>query len=289
MHVAISGASGLIGTALTDHLTAQGHQVTHLVRRQARNEFEISWNPANGELDPQKLTGIHAVVNLSGAGVGGHRWTASYKKTILNSRLETTGTLARAMASNPEGPRVLGIYGDRGSQTVTEQSVRGEGFLADVVEQWEAAAAPASAAGIRVAFARTGLVLTFRGGAFAKLLPLFRLGLGGVIAGGKQYWSFISLTDEVRALQFLIETNISGAVNLTTPHPVTNAEVTKALSAALHRPALIPVPGFALDIVLGEFAKDITTGAKIIPEVLQNAGFVWSHPTIEEAIKAEAL
>ncbi|MEY3278343.1 MAG: hypothetical protein RLZZ426_829 [Actinomycetota bacterium] len=295
MHVAISGASGLIGTALTHHLTSQGHQVTQLVRRPARNASEISWNPATGELDSQKLSGIHAVVNLSGAGVGDHRWTERYKKTILNSRLETTGTLARAMASNPDGPRVLingsaiGIYGDRGNLTITEQSVRGAGFLADVVEQWEAAAAPASAAGIRVVFARTGLVLTPKGGAFAKLLPLFKLGLGGVIAGGKQYWSFISLTDEVRALQFLIETDISGAVNLTTPHPVTNAEVTKALSAALHRPALLPVPGFALDIVLGEFAKDITTGAKIIPEVLQNAGFVWNHPTIDDVIKAEVL
>lgn len=295
MHLAISGASGLIGTALTEHLTKQGHTVSHLVRRPARTPLEISWNPVTGELDPASLNDIHAVVNLSGAGVGDHRWTSAYKKTILDSRVTSTRTIARAMAANPQGPRVLingsaiGIYGDRGDERINETSPRGAGFLADVVEQWEAAAAPALEAGIRVVYARTGLVLTPKGGAFKKLLPLFKLGLGGVIAGGKQFWSFISLTDEVRALQFLIETNISGPVNLTAPNPVTNAEVTRALSHALKRPALLPVPGFALDIVLGEFSKDITTGANIHPDALSAAGFTWEYPTIEAAITAEVL
>ena len=292
MRILISGGSGLIGSALIPHLTKQGHSVTYLVRRPARNANEISWNPATGELDSQAMENVDAVINLSGAGVGDRRWTKKYKNTILQSRLDSTRTLVNAINAATNKPSIfinasaIGFYGDRGSEKVNENSPIGIGFLANVVQQWEA---EATSAQTRVAMLRTGLVLTPKGGAFAKLLPLFKLGLGGVIAGGKQYWSFISITDEIRAIDFVLNNDVSGPVNLTAPHPVTNREVTTALAKALHRPALLPVPGFALRIVLGEFSSDITGGAAVIPAKLQNAGFQWLHPTIESAIEAEVL
>ena len=292
MRILISGGSGLIGSALIPHLTKQGHSVTYLVRRPARNANEILWNPATGELDSQAMENIDAVINLSGAGVGDRRWTKKYKNTILQSRLDSTRTLVNAINAATNKPSIfinasaIGFYGDRGSEKVNENSPIGIGFLANVVQQWEA---EATSAQTRVAMLRTGLVLTPKGGAFAKLLPLFKLGLGGVIAGGKQYWSFISITDEIRAIDFVLNNDVSGPVNLTAPHPVTNREVTTALAKALHRPALLPVPGFALRIVLGEFSSDITGGAAVIPAKLQNAGFQWLHPTIESAIEAEVL
>jgi uncharacterized protein (TIGR01777 family) len=238
------------------------------------------------------MENVDAVINLSGAGVGDRRWTKKYKNTILQSRLDSTRTLVNAINAATNKPSIfvnasaIGFYGDRGGEKVNENSPIGSGFLADVVQQWEA---EATSAQTRVAMLRTGLVLTPKGGAFAKLLPLFKLGLGGVIAGGKQYWSFISITDEIRAIDFVLNNDVSGPVNLTAPHPVTNREVTTALAKALHRPALLPVPGFALRIVLGEFSSDITGGAAVIPAKLQNAGFQWLHPTIESAIEAEVL
>ena len=295
MRILISGGSGLIGSALTPFLESQGHTVISLVRRPVRNEHEISWNPARHEIADNALDGIDAVINLSGAGVGDRRWTKSYKKQILQSRLDATSTLVNAIAKSPHKPQVLlngsaiGFYGDRGEERVNEDSARGAGFLADVVEQWEAAALKATDAGVRVALLRTGLVLTPKGGAFAKLLPLFKLGLGGTIAGGKQFWSVISLTDEVRAIEFALTHDVHGAVNLTIPHPPTNREVTNSLAKILKRPALLPVPGFALHLVLGEFASDITAGAAVIPQKLSAAGFEWKHPTIDKAIAAEVI
>lgn len=290
MRILISGASGLIGKALVSHLESDGHDVVKLVRRNPKSLSEVSWNPAKHELDVSKLGNIDAVINLSGAGVGDRRWTNSYKNEILNSRLDATSTLVNAINSMVVKPKVLlnasaiGFYGDRGAAEVDESSTKGTGFLSDVVQAWESAALNLQNSGVRVVLLRTGLVFTHRGGALGKLLPLFKLGLGGKIAGGNQYWSFISITDEVRAIDFLLNSDISGPVNLTAPNPATNAEVTQALGKALKRPTLLAVPGFALKIVLGEFSTEITGGVNVIPTVLHNAGFTWNHPTISDVV-----
>ncbi len=290
MRILISGASGLIGKALVSHLTDQGHEILQLVRRPAKSSGEVSWNPKLHELDISKLGIIDAVINLSGAGVGDRRWTKSYKSEILNSRVDSTATLVTAIHSMPVKPKVLlnasaiGFYGDRGATEVDEYSSKGTGFLSDVVQAWESATESLNGSGVRVALMRTGLVFTHRGGALTKLLPIFKLGLGGKIAGGKQYWSYISIEDEIRAIDYLLHNEISGPVNLTTPNPATNEEVTRALGKALNRPTLIPVPGFALKIVLGEFSSEITGGVNVLPTVLHNAGFKWQHPTIDEVV-----
>lgn len=290
MRILISGASGLIGNALVSHLEADGHEVIKLVRRNSSKPNEVSWNPAKHELDISNIGNVDAVINLSGAGVGDRRWTAKYKNEILTSRVDSTQTLVSAIDAMAIKPKVLlnasaiGFYGDRGAADVDESSTKGTGFLSDVVLAWESAALKARDNGVRVVLLRTGLVFTNRGGALGKLLPLFKLGLGGKIAGGKQYWSFISLEDEIRAIAFLLNSEISGPVNLTAPNPATNAEVTSALGKALRRPTLFAVPGFALNIVLGEFATEITGGVKVLPTVLHNAGFTWKHPTIEDVV-----
>jgi uncharacterized protein (TIGR01777 family) len=290
MRILISGASGLIGSALVSHLKADGHEIIRLVRKPTTNSGEVTWNPSKHELDVSQIGTIDAVINLSGAGVGDRRWTDSYKKEILNSRLDSTSTLVHAINSMSIKPKVLinssaiGFYGDRGTTQVDETSDKGTGFLSDVVQAWESAAMSLKSSGVRVVLLRTGLVFTHRGGALAKLLPLFKLGLGGKIAGGNQYWSFISIADEVRAIDFLLTNDISGPVNLTAPNPATNAEVTTALGKALKRPTLLAVPGFALKIVLGEFSTEITGGVKVLPTKLRNAGFTWNHPTITEVV-----
>jgi uncharacterized protein (TIGR01777 family) len=290
MRILISGASGLIGNALVSYLESDGHEVIRLVRRDSKKHNEVSWNPGKHEIDSTKVGNIDAVINLSGAGVGDRRWTNSYKTEILKSRVDATTTLVNAINSMPIKPKVLlnasaiGFYGDRGASKVDETSAKGAGFLSDVVQAWESAALNLNNTGVRVVLLRTGLVFTHRGGALGKLLPLFKLGLGGVIAGGKQYWSFISIQDEVRAIDFLLNSDISGPVNLTAPNPATNAEVTRALGKALKRPSLLAVPGFALKIVLGEFSTEITGGVNVIPSVLHNAGFTWNHPTIEDVV-----
>ena len=294
MRIVVAGASGLIGNALVPGLRDRGHDVVRLVRRPAAGPDEISWDPAAGILDPASLDGVEAAVNLGGVNLGDKRWSPTFKHEILASRLATTGTLAAALAALPEPPRVLvngsaiGYYGDTGDTEVDEAAPPGEGFLADVVVQWEAATAPAVAAGIRTVLARTGLVVAPGAGAFGKLVPIFKLGGGGRLGSGRQYWSFISLTDEVRALTHLLERDtFAGAVNLTAPHPVTNAEAVKALGAVLHRPSLLPVPAFALRAVVGEFAEDILGSARVRPTVLLEAGFAFEHPSIEAALRAE--
>lgn len=293
MKVAVSGASGLIGSALVPHLRANGHEVVRLVRRPASAADEVQWDPAAQTIDIDALRGVDGVVNLAGAGVGDHRWTESYKREILESRVLGTATLARAMASLDPKPRVLvngsaiGYYGDTGSTAVDESGAQGAGFLADVVGRWEAAAAPASEAGIRVAFARTGFVVAKGGGAFGRLVPIFKLGGGGRMGPGTQYWSFISMRDELAALTHLLTSDIAGPVNLTAPNPVTNAEVTHALGELLHRPTLVPVPAFALKAVLGEFSQDVLGSLRVVPGVLNDAGFEFHDPTIEQALAAE--
>ena len=289
MRIGITGASGLIGSALTTHLQQQGHETLAFVRREPRSTSEISWQPGT-DLDPGRLSGLDAIVHLAGAGVGDKRWTDSYKEVIRSSRVDGTQTIARAMAAADDGPRVLvsgsaiGYYGDTGDRLTDETGPQGDGFLAGVVRDWEAAAAPAVDAGVRVTFARTGLVVSSDGGAWQRLFPIFRAGLGGKLGSGKQYWSTISLTDEVRALTWLINNDVGGPVNLVGPHPVTNAEVTRVMGEVLGRPTILPVPGFALKAVLGEFAEDTLASQRIDPAVLRSHGFTWLQPDIRAMI-----
>jgi uncharacterized protein len=292
MRIAVTGASGLIGSALVPHLRSRGHDVVRLVRRAPSAADEVRWDPTHGDVDVAGLAGVQGVVHLAGAGVGDHRWTDAYKAEILNSRVEGTTTIATAMAALDPRPSVLvcgsaiGYYGDTGDHRVTEESPQGAGFLADVVAQWEASAQPALAAGIRVTYARTGLVVSSRGGAWKRLMPIFKLGAGGRIGSGRQYWSFISLRDEVTALTALLEDErYSGAVNLTAPDPVTNTEVTKAMGSVLGRPTLLPVPAFALKVALGEFSEDVLGSQRVVPTVLSANGFTWNDPTITSAIE----
>lgn len=287
--VAIAGASGLIGSALSTALRARGDTVVSLVRRPARGPLEVSWDPGTGVLAPTALDGVDAVVNLAGAGVGDRRWTSSYKRLILSSRIATTSTLARAVAAAPAPPRfvvgtAVGYYGDRGDELLTEDSSGGDGFLADVVRAWEAAAAPALEAGAATAFARTGLVLSPDGGAAAPLVRLARFGLAGPLGPGSQYWPWITLADEVRALLFLLDGDLTGPVNLTGPAPARQRDVAAALGRSLHRPAFLPAPGFALRLALGEFAGDVLASQRVLPERLLADGFAHEHPTLERAV-----
>ena len=293
MNILISGASGLIGTELSSHLERAGHRVTRLVRRPAGTN-EILWNPAQGQLDPASIEGTEAVIHLSGASIGDKRWTNSYKKEILESRTLSTSLLARTIASLNKKPEVflsgsaIGIYGARDDTALDEASTLGDSFLADVCKQWESAATPAIQAGIRTVFIRTGIVLTPKGGALKKQLPLFKVGLGGKFAGGKQWQSWITLDDEVRAIEFLLKAQISGAVNLTAPNPVTNSEFTSTLARVLHRPALLPIPSFGPKLLLGgELAESLLlTGQRVIPSVLIANGFTFSHDHLEEALRS---
>lgn len=291
MKVAVAGSSGLIGTALVAALVADGHDVVRLVRRAPRDAGEVQWDPAH-PLSPAKLAGVEAAVCLSGAGVGDKRWNEAYKRTLVDSRLQPTHTLATALAALEPKPKVflagsaIGYYGETGDTPTDETAAPGDDFFSDLVVRWEAAAAPAEAAGIRVAYLRTGLVVSRQGGAWGRLFPIFKLGLGGKIGSGRQYWSYISLADHVRAMQFLLVHDVAGPVNLTAPDPVTNAEVTKAMGTVLHRPTLLPVPAFGLRLVLGEFGKEPVRSQRIVPGVLQKAGFTFEHPTIESAIRA---
>ena len=292
MRIAVTGSSGLIGSALVPHLRAGGHEVQRVVRRPAAATDEITWDPTKGTIDLAALDGVDAVVHLAGAGVGDKRWTDSYKREILDSRIDSTTTIVRAMQQVEHRPRVLvsasaiGWYGDTGDRVVDETAPAGTGFLADVVRAWEGASQVAVESGIRVVNPRTGLVVASSGGAWARMFPLFKLGLGGKLGNGKQYWSWISLRDEVCALQFLIEQDhLSGAVNLTGPNPVTNAEVTKVMGQVLGRPTLLPAPAFALKTALGEFSTEVLGSARVVPAVLEQAQFRFQDPTIESAIR----
>jgi len=290
MRIAVSGASGLIGTALTAELAAAGDDVVRLVRREARSGAEVSWDPSSG-LDPATLTSIEAVVHLSGAPIAAKRWTPARKAELRASRITSTRTLATAMAAAAPLPRVLicgsaiGYYGDTGDLAVDESGQAGAGFLPDLVRDWEAAAEPAAAAGVRVACIRTGVVLAAEGGMLARLLLPFKLGLGAKIGSGSQYLSWISLTDEVRAIKFALDQNdISGPVNLTAPEPVTNAEFTKALAKVLGRPSLFSLPSPVLSAALGELASELLASARVVPAKLVHAGFSFRDPDIRTAL-----
>jgi uncharacterized protein len=289
MKIAVTGASGFIGSALVPALRGGGHEVLRLVRRSSSAPDEVTWDPREGTVDLEGLAGVNAVIHLAGAGVGDKRWSDSYKREILASRVLGTKTIARAVANLDPRPAVLvsasaiGFYGDTGDRAVDESAPRGEGFLAEVSGAWEAAADGAREAGVRVVHPRNGLVMSRRGGAWARLLPLFRLGLGGRLGSGRQFWSFITLEDEVRALTFLLTKDLAGPVNLTAPAPVTNAEVTRAMGKALHRPTVFAVPAFALETVLGEFSSEVLGSTRVLPHVLETAGFEFRHPDIQSA------
>jgi hypothetical protein len=293
MKIVISGASGLIGTQLVAKLSQSGHEVIRLVRRSPKSG-EIQWNPKSGTLDAAALEGTDAVIHLSGAGIGDKRWSAAYRKEILDSRTDTTALLAKTIASLSRKPSVflsgsaIGIYGARNDEQLTEVSTHGTGFLAEVCEQWEAAAKPAVDAGVRTVYLRTGIVLSPKGGALKKLLPLFKLGVGGKFGNGKQWQSWISIDDEIGAIEYLLTANVSGAVNLTAPNPVTNAEFTKVLASVLKRPAIVPVPTFAPKILLGGELADalLFTGQRVIPAALNASGYVFKHTTLESALRS---
>lgn len=292
MKVAVTGASGLIGTSLLPHLRSNGHEVLRLVRRPPRGVDEVEWNPTAGTATPGALEGVDAVIHLAGAGVGDKRWSDAYKREILNSRVEGTTTIATLMAGLEQKPKVLisasaiGIYGDTGDTAVDEATAPGAGFLADVCVQWEAAADPARAAGIRVVHPRTGLVMSRHGGALAKLLPIFKAGAGGRLGSGKQWWSHISMRDEVAALTWLLTAELSGPVNLTAPEPARNSEVTKTLAALVKRKAFFPVPAAAMKVALGEFSADVLGSQRVLPHALATAGFTFTDPTIADSLAA---
>ena len=285
MKIAVTGSTGLIGAELVRSLRADGHEVLRLVRRAPRGPDEVAWNPLRQYVDAAGLAGCEGVVHLAGAGVADRRWSAAYKKEIRDSRVLGTAALAEALAGLDTPPKVLvsgsaiGYYGDTGERVVDESAPPGDGFLPSVCVQWEEAAEAAREAGVRTVFARTGLVVARRGGAWAKLIPLFRAGLGGRLGSGRQYWSFIALHDEVAALRFLLDTeSLSGPVNLTAPQPVTNREVTAAMSRVLRRPALLPVPDPVLRVALGEAAGDVLAGQRVVPGRLLEAGFRFAFP-----------
>lgn len=286
--IAITGASGLIGSALVGHLKSEGHTVQRLVRRATVAPDEIQWDPKTGYVDIEALRGVDAVIHLAGVGVGDKRWTKRYKSEILNSRLLGTTAIANAVAEvKPQvfiSASAIGWYGDSGNRAVVETDSVGNDFLAAVCREWEGAADLAG--DVRTVKLRTGLVLDPTGGALGRMLPLFRFGLGGKLGSGKQWWSWITLHDVVRAIIFALEHPISGPVNLTTPNPVTNQEFTAALAQAMKRPALFPAPAIALKIALGGFSSEILGSKKVLPSALSDAGFVWDYPHITNALTA---
>ena len=291
--IAITGSTGLIGSALARSLVADGHTVRRLVRRAAHAGDEVTWNPDRDEIDAKGLSGIDAVVNLAGETIA-QRWTRESMRRIRDSRIRGTALIARTMATLSPMPRVLvsgsavGYYGLRGDEELDESSSAGNDFLASVAKDWEAATAAASEAGIRVAINRTGIVLDRRGGALAKMLTPFRLGVGGHLGNGRQWMSWIALADTVRALRFLIENERArGPFNLTAPNPVDNAEFTRVLASVLHRPALFPVPALALELLYGPMAKGAALASqRALPRQLLANGFDFVLPDLREALES---
>ncbi len=290
MHVLVTGSSGLVGSTLVKKLSAQGHQVTRAVRRTPR-PGEIRWDPDHDTIETGAIQHLDAVVHLAGAGIGDHRWTDEYKRTLVESRTRGTGLIASTIAGLEHKPSVLlsasavGYYGDTGDTEVDESSPAGTGFLADLCVQWEQATAPAEQAGVRVAHLRTGIVLSDQGGALKKQLPLFKLGVGGRIGSGKPWQSWISLEDEIGAIVHLLTNATTGAVNLTAPNPVTQADFANELGKALHRPTFLPIPSFGPKLLLGGELVDnlLLAGQRVLPSVLLGDGYVFAHPTLPAA------
>ena len=292
--VAVTGATGLIGSALVDQLRASGSRVRRLVRSARAGADDVQWDPMRGVLAPDALEGVDAIVHLAGENLA-QRWTAERKRAILESRVRSTELLARTIARMTRKPRVMvsgaavGFYGDRGDEMLDEDSTSGTDFLAGVVREWEGATRGAADAGVRVVRIRTGVVLSPKGGALERLLLPFRLGVGGPIGSGRQWMSWISLHDHVRAMMHAIATDgLAGPVNLVSPNPVTNAEFAATLGRVLSRPAIVPLPSFALELVYGEMARaTILSGQRVQPKALLKSGFVFELPTLEEALRFE--
>lgn len=292
MRIGITGASGLIGGALRPHLRAAGHETVAFVRRPASRPDERRWDADH--LAPEAVADLDAVIHLAGAPVAGRRWTDAYKQQIRRSRVDGTAAVARAVGQ--AGVPVLlsasavGFYGDTGDRLTDESGPSGDGFLAEVVRQWEAATAPAEEAGARVVHLRTGIVLDRSGGALAKALPVARLGLGAPLGSGEQWMSWIGLPDEVAAIAHLLTADVAGPVNLVAPEPVTNRAYTRTLGEVLHRPTLpVPVPGFVLRAALGEFAQEgVLIGQRLAPAVLTGSGYRFAQPELAGALR-EAL
>lgn len=293
MRIAITGASGLIGSQLVPFLTTAGHDVVRLVRGATAGPGTAGWNPETGAIDETALGRVDAVFHLAGAGIADRRWSDSYKKEIRDSRVGPTRALAEWLARRPSPPPVLlcasavGFYGNRGDEALTEASPRGDGFLPEVCAEWERAAEPAGAAGMRVVHLRTGIVLTPKGGALKKMLPPFLAGAGGATGPGTQWMSWISIDDLLgAALHALATPSVSGAVNATAPAPVTNEEFTATLARVIHRPALFRVPAFAIRALFGEMGEDLLLGGqRVLPDVLQRTGYVFRHTTLEAALR----
>jgi uncharacterized protein (TIGR01777 family) len=294
MRIVMAGSSGFLGTRLADRLTAEGHHVVRLVRRPPRGADEIRWDPGAGQLDPAALAGVDGVINLAGANIGDKRWTAEYKRVLTTSRTETTELLATTISGLPAGDRpstlvnasAIGWYGDTGDRAVDENAPAGEGFMADLCRVWEAATRPAEDAGVRVVRLRSGLPLQAGEGYLKPQLLPFRLGLGGKIGSGRQWISWISLEDWLRAVVFrLARDDIAGPVNLVSPNPATNAEFTRALGRAVNRPTVMPVPTLALRVWLGELSSEALRSSRVLPGVLNRAGFRHQHPDLDEALR----
>jgi uncharacterized protein (TIGR01777 family) len=286
MKIVVSGASGLIGSALVPALRAEGHEVLRLVRRAAVAPDEVEWDPAAGTFDRERLVGTTAFVNLSGANLD-RRWTDQAKREILESRTKTTGLLASVAAELDAGVALVcaggaGIYGNRGDEILTEEAQPGDGFLADVMRQTEASSAPARDAGVRVVHFRQGIVLSRDGGALRRMLPFFRLGLGGPVGSGKQWWSWVSLPDVVAGYQHVLGSDVAGPVNLVAPNPVTSHQFAKALGRAIRRPAVLPAPSVAMKMLFGQKGEEVLLyGQRVLPARLLDAGFAFSAPTID--------
>ena len=290
LRVAITGASGLIGTGLRDLLTTGGHDVVR-VTRSPRFEGDVAWDPERGQIDGAALAGVDAVVHLAGENVAGRRWSDAQMQRIRSSRVQGTRLLVDTLQATRKPPRTLvsasaiGIYGDRGEERLSESSETGDGFLADVCSEWESEAL--KAVGMRTAIARFGVVLSPRGGALAKMLPAFRLGAGGRLGSGQQIMSWISVEDAAAALMhLLLDESLQGPFNLTSPRPVSNLEFAKTLAGVLERPAVVPMPAFAARTVFGKMADEmLLAGALVLPERLEDAGFSFRHPTLDVALR----
>ena len=286
--VAVTGVTGLIGTALVAQLKSDGYQVQKLVRRPVRTADEVFWDPIKGEIDTNSIEGVDAVFHLAGASVGGKRWSAAYRSEILNSRLLGTTTIATACEQlKPSvfiSASAIGHYGETGNRAVTEADGGGGDFLSIVCREWEAAASLAPS--VRTIKLRSGIVLDPTGGALGQMLPIFKFGVGGKLGSGKQWWSWITLHDQIRAMIFLLNSKIDGPVNLTAPNPVTNQEFTAALAHAMKRPAFFPAPAFALRAVLGGFSSELLGSKRVIPKVLTDAKFEFDYPFVASALTA---
>jgi uncharacterized protein (TIGR01777 family) len=292
VRIAVSGASGLIGSALVPALESAGHEIVRLVRRESQGPGEVSWDPVAGTIDAARLVGIDAAVNLSGANLD-RWWTAARKREILESRVLATSLLARTLAELEPRPATfvcaggIGIYGNRGDEILTEESTLGSGFLAEVAKAREAAAEPARTAGIRVVDFRQGMVLTRTGGALARMHLPFKLGVGGRVGSGRQWWSWVVRDDLVAGYRFVLEGDLAGPVNLTSPNPATSAQFTKALGRALHRPTVFPLPAFGVKTLFGERGEAVLLeGQRALPARLLDAGFSFALPNLDEALQA---